>query len=176
EGVYHFVDGDGEKLTFNDVIPSSTQKTLKKKLVEAYKAMGAADPEDRADTLMTTLLAGELVLVQGTPTVRATSNYDSRYKKSETGWNSLTKPEVHHMHPLFLGGSHTLDNLIALEGLSGKLHDEIHSIFDTLSVNGVGMNPNTLQSKFASSLKPGYAVVLPDGTVRLFTHDEPPTP
>jgi hypothetical protein len=56
------------------------------------------------------------------------------------------------------------------------LHDEIHGIFDTLEVDKVGMNPNRLQSKFAHALKPGYAVVLPDGTVRLFTHDEEPLP
>ena len=174
EGVYRLQQG-GEDLTFGHLLDPTKERTLHTMLVQAYRELGnsGGDARKLADAMVAHIKAGQLVVVQGTPMVRSTMDYDARYRKATPSMGGLSKPEVHHMHPLYLGGSHQLQNLIALEGISQKLHDQMHAFFDKLG-GAQNMNANALYSAHATQLRPGYAVVEADGTVHIHLHDEPP--
>jgi hypothetical protein len=124
-------------------------------------------PDADIDRLIESLVnkAETVKVVVGTRPVRAAHDYVGGFGKAygapRAGW------EVHHGDPLYLGGGHGPEALLALKG---QAHDEVHAFFDALTMPsgkyaGAALQSGALQARVSGSLRPAAAVVRADGSV-----------
>ena len=124
-------------------------------------------PDADIDRLIDSLVskAETVKVVVGTRPVRAAHDYVGGF--SEAYGAPRAGAEVHHGDPLYLGGGHGPETLLALRG---QAHDEVHAFFDALTLPsgryaGTALQPGVLQARVSGSLKPAAAVVRADGSV-----------
>jgi hypothetical protein len=124
-------------------------------------------PDADIDRLIDSLISkpGTVKVVAGTRPVRAANDYVAGF--SETYGAPRAGAEVHHGDPLYLGGGHGPETLLALKG---QAHDEVHAFFDALTLPsgkyaGTALQPGVLQARVSGSLRPAAAVVRADGSV-----------
>ena len=124
-------------------------------------------PDADIDRLIDSLVSktGTVKVVVGTRPVRAAHDYVGGF--SEAYGAPRAGAEVHHGDPLYLGGGHGPETLLALKG---QAHDEVHAFFDALTLPsgkyaGTALQPGILQARVSGSLRPAAAVVGVDGSV-----------
>jgi hypothetical protein len=124
-------------------------------------------PNADIDRLIDSLVSKKetLKVVVGTRPVRAAHDYVEGF--SEAYGAPRAGAEVHHGDPLYLGGGHGPETLLALRG---QAHDEVHAFFDALTLPsgryaGTALQSGVLQARVSGSLKPAAAVVRADGSV-----------
>jgi hypothetical protein len=133
-------------------------------VIEALARKGA-DPKEAmliARKKVDDLLDHELVVVRGTEQLRA-FGYRANYM-AKTGKATDQVDDLHHWIPLYLGGSHRLDNLI---DMSTDLHKQLHDLIDRIRLGpGVSLAPTSI-GKADLKFERGAAILYPDGGVEL---------
>ena len=83
-----------------------------------------------------------------------------------TGTAAEEIEDLHHVAPLFLGGDHTVGNLVNVDETA---HDELHALFEQLVFeNDIMMASHNMQN-MSASFSPGVAAMSKDGVVESST-------
>jgi hypothetical protein len=153
------------KKTIAQVTAEFGDKAFKEKLTRLViqalekKGMPAADAVAAAKKAVDSLMNHEILVVKGTDQLRA-YGYRPRYQ-SATG--KVVEDDLHHMIPLYLGGDHTIANLMDLDA---KLHDGVHELVDSVKFgDGVTLAPSSIQNAKELTFQQGAAILHADGTI-----------
>jgi hypothetical protein len=134
---------------------------LTKLLTQALekKGMKSIDAAAAAKKAVDDLLGHEIMVVRGTEQLRA-YGYRPRFI-SATG--SVVEDDLHHMVPLYLGGDHTIANLVDIDP---KLHDAVHELVESVKFSdGVTLAPWSIQNAKGLNFTEGAAILHADGTI-----------
>jgi hypothetical protein len=123
------------------------------------KGMPAADAAAAAKKAVDSLMSHEILVVKGTDQLRA-YGYRPRYA-SATG--KVVEDDLHHMIPLYLGGDHTIGNLLDIDA---KLHDGVHELVESVRFSdGVSLAPSSVHNAKELTFSQGAAILHADGTI-----------
>lgn len=133
---------------------------------DAFVASGKGETEAAklATEAADRFLAKEITVIQGTDQLRA-FGYQAHYVKT-TGTAAEELEELHHVAPLYLGGDHTVANLL---NVPGELHDKIHKLLSTLNLEqGLSIAPASMRNMNVA-FSPGLAVIESTGVIEFRT-------
>lgn len=146
----------GDK-AFKPKLTELLSRALEKKGMKPAEALAAA--KDAVEKLMN----HEIMVVRGTDQLRAYS-YRMRFIGA-TG--AAVEDDLHHMVPLYLGGNHTVGNLIDIDA---KLHDEVHALCESVKFSEEAtLAPWSIQNAKNLTFSEGAAILHADGTVTFDT-------
>ena len=134
-------------------------KDIRTELTRVLK--GAHLPGSKINELIDGLMSHPVSIVKGTNALRRFN-----YVKQISGTVTVEGKEVHHWVPLWLGGDHKKEFLVALDP---DVHDKIHQIFNKLKTidKKIKLTPSSLHSEYDDEMKPGVAVISPDGGIEM---------
>jgi len=123
------------------------------------KGLSPADALATAREAVDNLLSHEILVIKGTDQLRA-YGYRPRYL---TATGKVVEDDLHHMVPLYLGGDHTVGNLLDIDA---KLHDGVHELLKTVKFSeGVTLAPSSIQNAKDLTFGQGAAILHADGTI-----------
>jgi hypothetical protein len=132
---------------------------LEKLLTQALEKKGVENAAEVAKKAVATMMDHEILVIRGTEQLRA-YGYRPRFI-SKTG--QVVEDDLHHMIPLYLGGDHTVANLIDIDP---KLHDAVHELVDSVKYGeGVTLAPSSIQNAKDLTFSQGAAILHADGTI-----------
>jgi hypothetical protein len=132
---------------------------LEKLLTQALEKKGVENAAEVAKKAVATMMDHEIFVIRGTEQLRA-YGYRPRFI-SKTG--QVVEDDLHHMIPLYLGGDHTVANLIDIDP---KLHDAVHELCDSVKYGeGVTLAPSSIQNAKDLTFSQGAAILHGDGTI-----------
>jgi hypothetical protein len=109
-------------------------------------------------TIVNRVLNARITAISGTRKLR------TLYGRLYTDAFGDAKGEIHHLIPLYLGGSHETKNLL---DLGDKLHDRVHAIFRKIGEStGFSLSPGTLLAQYGVSGRWAIAIIYSDGRIR----------
>jgi hypothetical protein len=109
-------------------------------------------------TIVNRVLNARITAISGTRKLR------TLYGKLYTDAFGEAKGEIHHLIPLYLGGSHQKENLL---DLGDALHDRVHAIFRKIGESkGFSLSPGTLLAQYGVNGRWAIAIIYTDGRIR----------
>jgi hypothetical protein len=99
------------------------------------------------------LLAKSITIIQGTDQLRE-FGYRAHFIKT-VGTATGELEDLHHMVPLYLGGDHTIANLMNVQH---DVHTKLHTLIDKLKLGDTYLTPANMQN-LSVSFAQGAAVI-----------------
>jgi hypothetical protein len=173
----HEANMDAEtKKTYTSPKPADITKVVKDiatLLWESDKPLMVVTPTDIPRYLKVKNAGNSLIIKRSADTTPSSDLYTAIAKKNRGDVRIKFDGEVHHIIPLYLGGSHALSNLISVFGqakgeIADSAHAQLHDMIDNLgnvklffesegkeqSVDVDSLKPEEIYSKFKDKLDP----------------------